>query len=94
MTKNRNYEDRIHQRFRRAVRKRDGHKCVWPHCGECRYWMLQVHHILPYANHIELRFNPDNGVTLCKKHHELVTGNETHFISLFSRIVQGYKNGK
>lgn len=88
---NRNYENKIHQRFRRAVRKRDGYKCAWPHCGESRYWMLQVHHILPHATHIELRFNPDNGITLCTKHHDVVTGNELNFAQMLYNIARQNK---
>jgi len=40
-------------------------------CQKCfqRGGTLNAHHILNYATNEELRFDDDNGITLCKKHH-------------------------
>ncbi len=81
------YNDPQYKEFRDAVRKRDKYKCQWPNCVECKPNKLQVHHIRPWTKYLYLRFNPDNGILICRLHHKLVTGNEDHFISLFTQIV-------
>jgi len=53
--------------WRAAVLTRDGNRCQncnWtePH--------MHVHHIKSYAYHPELRYDVDNGVTLCRECHE------------------------
>lgn len=53
----------------RKVRKRDGHKCV--RCGS-RY-KLQAHHKQSFAEYPELRYEIENGETLC-----LVCHSEEH----------------
>jgi 5-methylcytosine-specific restriction endonuclease McrA len=52
------------RRVARAVRKRDG-GCV--ECGQRTD--LHVHHIKSFAEHPDLRLDPDNLVTLCRAHH-------------------------
>jgi 5-methylcytosine-specific restriction endonuclease McrA len=71
--------------FRQTVRNRDGRKCRWLNCKKRS--KLQVHHILPWSRHPNLRYNPFNGITLCKTHHKLVTGNEYVYAPLLSKIV-------
>jgi 5-methylcytosine-specific restriction endonuclease McrA len=51
--------------FRDSVLERDGYVCQW--CGSRK--QLQVHHVKPYASHPNLRFDPDNGLTLCVECH-------------------------
>lgn len=58
------------KRWRYDVFSRDGFACV--HCGDNRGGNLQAHHIRPFTTHPELRFDPRNGVTLCKACHRLV----------------------
>lgn len=52
-------------RWSKAVRKRDGFKCV--ECGATK--KLHAHHILSFARFPELRVDIDNGVTLCETCH-------------------------
>jgi hypothetical protein len=52
--------------WRTAVYKRDGYRC-W----KCRQNTrnLHPHHIFNFSDHLELRFEIDNGATLCEPHH-------------------------
>lgn len=54
----------------RAVRVRDGHKCV--ECGAVG--RLHAHHIKPWKTHPELRFEISNGKTLCPPCHQKAHG--------------------
>lgn len=54
-----------YQDWRKSVLQRDGFSCS--RCGLTDH--LQVHHIKPYAvNHL-LRYDIDNGLTLCRSCH-------------------------
>lgn len=48
----------------KSVKERDGFKCVY--CGSKDY--LNSHHIFS-RNNLTTRFDLDNGITLCAKHH-------------------------
>ena len=73
--------------FRQNVRKRDNYKCRWPVCIAKK--KLQIHHILPWSKHTELRYMTSNGITLCKTHHKLVTGNEYIYAPMLSKLANG-----
>lgn len=51
--------------WRTAVFLRDCRKCVWCGSGE----NIEADHIKPFSTYPELRFNIDNGRTLCKPCH-------------------------
>jgi hypothetical protein len=55
-------------KWRRAVLVRDNYACL--ECG--RRDDLEAHHIKPFATHPELRFEVDNGETLCYYCHRKV----------------------
>jgi predicted restriction endonuclease len=71
--------------FRKEVLKRDQFTCQFPGCMEKKN--LEVHHIKKYAASAKLRTEKFNGITLCKQHHEMVTGKEELFESEFFKIV-------
>ena len=50
-----------------SVKERDGYKCQ--HCGIEDRIKLQSHHIIPWEDDIELRFEISNGLTLCRVCH-------------------------
>ena len=54
-----------YKKWRLAVYKRDGYKCCF--CGS--KIRLNAHHIKSWKNYPELRYNLDNGITLCEKCH-------------------------
>lgn len=78
----REYDDR-YKEFRKAVRARDGAKCQL--CGAKR--QIEVHHIQKWSSAQSLRYDPDNGICLCKKCHKDVTKKEVHYAKLFMEIV-------
>jgi 5-methylcytosine-specific restriction endonuclease McrA len=56
-----------YKRWRFDVYLRDNFTCQM--CGDKRGGNLQAHHIKPFADYPDLRFEVSNGITLCKKCH-------------------------
>lgn len=59
---------REYKRWRFDVFSRDHFACQ--KCGDARGGNLVAHHIKPYADYPELRFDVSNGVTLCEGCHK------------------------
>ena len=76
-----------YQSFVKQVKERDENKCQFPGCTKRRFG-IEVHHIVRWKDSIALRYNPDNGVCLCNKHHKMVTGQEMAYAPLFIKVVQ------
>lgn len=70
------------RRWRKAVKDRDGWKCV--NCGNDK--MVGAHHIVPWNVSEELRFELSNGITLCNSCHMIIENKEYP--------KQGYWKGK
>jgi predicted restriction endonuclease len=83
--------DDTYKKWRKDVYERDDYTCQWPKCG-CRKH-LNAHHIKRWSDYPGLRFNINNGITLCKKHHKFISGNEEGYAPIFFRIVAS-KNEK
>lgn len=83
----RNYEDPFYKEFRRKVLYRDRFRCQYPDCKCGSKKRLHVHHIVPWSQAPSLRYEVTNGITLCKEHHEHITGYEHIWYSVFQRIV-------
>mgnify|MGYP000856260632 CR=1 FL=1 len=58
-----------YQDWRKAVFARDNYTCQ--KCGNNKGGNLRAHHIKPFADHPDLRFAINNGITLCHVCHEL-----------------------
>ncbi len=69
--------------FKKAVFKRDGHRCVI--CKKTR--RIEAHHIIRYSDSTNLQMNPDNGVTLCNQCHYMIRNKEHCWIDYFRAIV-------
>ena len=52
---------------------------------------LQAHHIQKWSSASALRYEVDNGITLCRRCHKEVTGQEHLFQSIFMKIVRDKK---
>ena len=87
MSKRRDYNDPVYKEFRLKVLKRDKFTCQM--CKKngkgCR---LNVHHIIKCSSAASLRFDIDNGITLCNYCHKSVTGKEQHYVSYFTELIR------
>jgi len=83
----RNYNDPTYKRFRRDVLKRDKFTCQMCKAKGKRV-RLNVHHIMKWSSASSLRYDVDNGITLCKKCHGSVNGKESHYITYFLELIK------
>lgn len=91
--KSRNFDDPAYLQWRKDIYKRDGHKCQWPGCKRFRS-RIHAHHILKWAKFPGSRFDVNNGICLCTKHHKTVTGQEEHYVKFFMDILRQNKMKK
>ncbi len=83
----RNYEDPVYKQFRLQVLKRDRFTCKM--CKvKGRRVRLNVHHIMKWASAASLRYDVDNGITLCRKCHDSIKGKENHYITYFLDLIK------
>lgn len=82
----RNYDDPVYAEWRKRVLSRDKYKCQMPRCKNKK--RLQVHHIRKWSSASMLRFEMENGITLCSRCHKEVTSNEHFYERLFTEIVR------
>ena len=71
--------------WRKQVWKRDGWKCRINN-KDCRGKII-VHHILSWRDFPELRYNINNGITLCQAHHPRKRAEEKRLIPAFQELV-------
>lgn len=91
MSKRRDYSDPAYKQFRLEVLKRDNFTCQM--CKKKgRRSKLNVHHIIKWSTAASIRYDVDNGITLCYDCHKSVTGKESHYISFFTELIN--KKGK
>mgnify|MGYP001601780754 CR=1 FL=1 len=69
----------------RNIKRRDGWICKIKNI-DC-YGRLEAHHILPWSQFPELRYELNNGITLCQFHHPRTRIEETKWASHFQGIV-------
>lgn len=82
----RNWNDPQYKKWRRAVRERDGFQCRYPGCLTSKT-RLQVHHIRKWADYPTLRYEISNGITLCRKCHDMIKNKEEAYAGLFIHIL-------
>lgn len=67
------------------VKERDNYTCVIN--DEYCDGRLEAHHILPWSKFPELRYNINNGISLCQFHHPHRWADETKLAPFFTEIV-------
>lgn len=74
----RQIDDR-YRAWRKAVLEADHYTCQHKHYNDdgTEFWFhdptgraLQAHHIYPWRRNPHLRFDPQNGICLCRRHHQ------------------------
>ncbi len=68
----------------RNVKRRDGWKCLLKN-DECD-GKMEAHHIKNWVDYPELRYNINNGITLCHAHHPRGRENERRFESRYATL--------
>lgn len=87
---NRRLYDKQYKDWIKKIFARDRFKCQWPDCNKAK-GRLNAHHIKKWADYPGLRFHLDNGITLCKYHHDLIKSNEENYEMMFFKIIAGKK---
>ena len=85
------YDTPRYKRWRAKVFKRDRHICRL--CGKSKCY-IEAHHIKRKAVYPHLTYRTNNGITLCGPCHELVTGQEGKFVTLFNHVIKGTVSNK
>lgn len=78
--------DPAYKQWRRSVHIRDGYKCQL--VNEACDGRIEVHHILAWRSHPELRYKVNNGITLCHAHHPRGEAEEKRLAPILKQIVQ------
>jgi hypothetical protein len=85
LVKKQERNDYAYKDWRYQVFKRDRHICRINNkdcCGS-----VIAHHILSWREYPELRYNINNGITLCQAHHPRKRAEEKTLISVFQELV-------
>lgn len=81
----RDLNDPLQKQWSRSVKNRDGWKCRISN-QECS-GRLESHHILGWRDHPELRYEVNNGITLCHFHHPRKRNDEGRLSPYFQQLV-------
>lgn len=81
----RNYNDPQYKKWRKSIYTRDSYCCQWPNCNCGK--KLNAHHIYRWADFPGLRYHINNGITLCKTHHDMIKNNEDNYRGFFLKLI-------
>jgi hypothetical protein len=79
-----------YKEWRKTVFERDGFKCKIAN-ADCVH-EVHAHHILRFSEYPELRFDVNNGITLCKNHHPLKRSHEQELAPTFFELINVEKS--
>lgn len=82
--------DSAYYDWRKSVRDRDGWKCKISN-GDC-LGKVVAHHILPWSKFPKLRYEINNGITLCRFHHPRKQNDEMKLSPYFQSLVMNNSN--
>lgn len=80
-------------KVKRQVRERDGYTCRFPKCGK-QYKSIDVHHIAKISQRPDLKFDPNNMICLCRKHHRWTDLNHDEAVRIGLLSVESYELAK
>lgn len=86
LVKKQERNDMAYKEWRKMVVKRDEYKCKMNNsecCGK-----IIVHHILPWRDYENLRYEVNNGICLCKFHHPRKRKDEMRLSPYFQEIIK------
>ena len=81
------------EQWKKAVRARDGFQCQFPTCFT-RSRSIDVHHIAMRSRRPDLKFVQDNGVCLCRQHHNWCHANQGQAIAMGLLSADSYEKAK
>jgi len=79
------------RKWRKEVLKRDDFRCQMPGCLNPTNQNLCAHHIVPISVMESLKFDIDNGITLCRPCHSPIRSHEAKYEIYFQAIVEAQK---
>lgn len=85
LAKRQERNDSAYKEWRKKVRDRDAWKCQIS--NEACEGKVVAHHILPWSSFPELRYEVNNGITLCRTHHPKTRKDEMQFSPYFQSLV-------
>ena len=89
LVKRQERNDMAYKEWRRQVWLRDNFKCKIGN-PDCK-GRLEAHHILGWSQYPELRYEINNGITLCHAHHPLKRSEEAELSPYFQQLVAEMK---
>ena len=85
LVRNDERSDSAYGRWQSEVKRRDNRKCRLLN-DDC-IGQLVAHHILPWKDNKDRRYDVANGITLCKFHHPLKRNKVLEMIPIFQKII-------
>jgi len=77
--------DSAYREWRKNVYQRDSYLCKINN-QDCS-GRLEAHHILEWKEYPELRYNINNGITLCKHHHPRIKIDVKNMVEIYKRLI-------
>lgn len=90
LAKRQERNDSAYKEWRKSVRDRDHWKCKISN-GDC-LGKVVAHHILTWSKFPELRYNINNGITLCRFHHPRKRSDEMKLSPYFQKLLLSNRN--
>ncbi len=78
----------LHKQWSMAVKKRDKWSCMVKD-KDC-YGRMESHHIISWKDHKELRYDINNGITLCHFHHPRKREDEIILAPTYRKLIDNY----
>ena len=82
-------DTRVHlayKKWKSAVHRRDEYMCRIGN-KDCE-GILEAHHILRWSEYPELRYEVNNGITLCEYHHPIKRDEEKKLVPVFRELIR------